>query len=108
MGMVLYCCNVNFGGGIMNDFKICFFSMLKYFLICVLAFCLTIGGLYFFFGSLLFFIIFFASLIPNFALSLLVSIPLWIVFVAFIAAMINIFSDLIAKFARKINDWIKT
>ena len=91
----------------MSDFKIFFFFMLKFLLAGVLTLCVIVTAVVSFFGSLLFIIMFFDSLIPNFGLSLLVSIPVWIVFVAFVVAIINIFKDKIESFMQKIENWIE-
>ena len=91
----------------MSDFKIFFFFMLKFLLVGVLIFCVFIAVGASFFGSLSFIIMFFDSLIPNFGLSLLVSILVWIVFVAFVVAIINIFKDRIENFGKKIENWIE-
>ena len=95
----------------MSDFKIFFFFMLKFLLAGVLTLCVLVTAMVSFFGSLSFIIMFFDSLIPNFGLSLLVSIPVWIVFVAFVVAfvvaIINTFKDRIGSFAQKIENWIE-
>jgi hypothetical protein len=91
----------------MSDFKIFFFFMLKFLLVGVLTLCVLVTAMVSFFGSLSFIIMFFDSLITNFDLSLLVSILVWIVFVAFVVAIISIFKDRIESFMQKIENWIE-